>query len=62
MLNLKTTVNKYDIRKFKAFEPSDEEGLQIDWIRGLLDQIEFANRPEVLSDYVLGLVVRRRKM
>ena len=40
---------------------SSDEKIQVDWIRGLLDQIEFANRPEVLPDYVLRLDIRRRK-
>ena len=54
-----TTIDRYVRRDFKAFENSDEE-LQISWIKGLSDQIEFANQPEVLPDFVLQLRIRRR--
>jgi hypothetical protein len=37
-----------------------DKQLQLDWIKGLLEQIEFADRPEVLPDYVLHLDIRRR--
>ena len=33
---------------------------QLDWIKGLKAQIDFANNPEVLSDFVLYLGIRRR--
>jgi hypothetical protein len=56
-------VNKeYNKEDFKSFHNSDsDEEIQLSWIRGILDQIEFANRPEVLPDFVLHLDVRRRK-
>lgn len=58
-----TTEVKYFNPAHKLFEVlASAEKIQVDWIRGLLDQIEFANRPEVLPDYVLRLDVRRRKM
>jgi hypothetical protein len=55
-----TTTDQYDRRKFKAFRNSDDEELQLSWIKGLLDQIEFANKPDVLPDFVLQLRIRRR--
>jgi hypothetical protein len=58
-----TTEEEYYNPAHKRFQDlASDEKLQLDWIRGLLDQIEFANRPEVLPDFVLRLDVRRRKM
>ena len=45
-----TTVKPYDRRKFKAFQNSDEELLH-SWIKGLIEQVEFANQPDVLPDF-----------
>ena len=33
---------------------------QLEWIRSLKEQIDFANNPEVLSDFILYLGIRRR--
>ena len=55
-----TTVEPYDRRKFKAFQNSDDEELQLSWIKGLIEQVEFANKPDVLPDFVLQLRIRRR--
>jgi len=33
---------------------------QLDWIKGLKAQVDWANNPEVLSDFVLYLGIRRR--
>jgi hypothetical protein len=38
---------------------SNEKG-QLQWILGLVEQIEFANRCDVLPDYVIDVTVRRR--
>ena len=58
-----TTEEEYCNPAHKLFQNLvSNEKIQVDWIRGLLDQIEFANRPEVLPDFVLRLDVRRRKM
>ncbi len=54
-----TTVEPYDRRKFKAFQNSDEK-LQLSWIKGLIEQVEFANQPDVFPDFVLQLRIRRR--
>ena len=54
-----TTIERYNRRDFKAFQDSDEE-LQLSWIKGLVEQVEFANKPDVLSDFVLQLKIRRR--
>ena len=54
-----TTIERYNRRDFKAFQDSDEE-LQLGWIKGLVEQVEFANKPDVLSDFVLQLKIRRR--
>ena len=54
-----TTIERYNRRDFKAFQDSDEE-LQFSWIKGLVEQVEFANKPDVLSDFVLQLKIRRR--
>ena len=40
-----TTVEPYDRRKFKASQNSDDEEIQLSWIRGLIEQVEFANKP-----------------
>ena len=50
----------YDRHKFKAFQNSDDEKLQLSWIKGLIDQIEFANKPDVLPDFFLQLKICRR--
>ena len=58
-----TTEEEYYNPVHKRYQDlASDEKLQLDWIRGLLDQIEFANRPEVLPDFVLRVDVRRRKM
>jgi len=36
------------------------ENVQLQWILGLVEQIEFANRYDVLPDYVIDVTVRRR--
>lgn len=33
---------------------------QLDWIRSLKEQVDFANNPDVLTDFVLYLGIRRR--
>ena len=33
---------------------------QLDWIKGLKSQVDWANNPEVLSDFVLYLGIRSR--
>jgi hypothetical protein len=33
---------------------------QLDWIKSLKDQVNWANNPEVLPDFVLYLGIRRR--
>ena len=55
-----TTLEPYDSRKFKAFQNSDGGELQLSWIKGLIEQVEFANKPDVLPDFVLQLRIRRR--
>ena len=55
-----TTTDQYDRRNFKAFQNSDDEDLQLNWIEGLVEQVEFANKPDVLPDFVLQLRIRRR--
>ena len=54
-----TTVEQYDARKFKASQNSED--IQLSWIKGLIEQLEFANKPDVLLDFVLQLSVRRRR-
>ena len=46
-----TTIDQFDRRNFKAFQNSDDEELQLSWIKGLFDQINFANRPDVLPHF-----------
>lgn len=60
MLISMTTTHQYDKRNFKAFEHSEDEEIQLNWIKGLIDQIEFANKPDVLPDFVLNLRIARR--
>ncbi len=57
------TTEEYHNPAHKRFQDlaSDEE-LQLDWIRGILDQIEFANRPEVLPDFILRLDIKKREV
>ncbi len=43
-------------------EAVTNEGVQLDWIRGLLEQIEFANNPDVLPDYILEFKVAKRRL
>jgi hypothetical protein len=38
----------------------NDESIQLRWIAGILEQIEFANREEVLPDYVIDVKIRRR--
>ena len=38
----------------------DNKQVQLDWIKGLVEQIEFANRVDVLPDYILQLRVAKR--
>lgn len=58
-----TTEEEYHNPAHKRFQNlTSDEKLQLDWIRGILDQIEFANKPEVLPDFVIRLDVRRRKV
>ena len=45
---------------FQIFNNSEDEEFQVRWIKGLIEQIAFANRPEVLPDFVLYLRIRRR--
>lgn len=40
----------------------DNEQVQIDWIKGLVEQIEFANRSDVLPSYILELTIIRRRL
>jgi hypothetical protein len=49
-------------RKKLIITSLDNEQVQLDWINGLLEQIEFANRPEVLPDYILQLKIARRRL
>jgi len=41
------------IGNFQDFHNSDDEELQLRWIKGIIEQIDFANNPEVLPDFVL---------
>ena len=54
-----TTTDKYDRRNFKVFQNSEDEALQLSWIKGLIEQIEFANRPDILPNFVLNLRIQR---
>jgi hypothetical protein len=33
---------------------------QIEWIKGIQKQVDFANNPQVLSDFTLQLKIKRR--
>jgi hypothetical protein len=46
---------------FKPVSEVDNEQVQSDWISGIQDQVDFANNPDVLPDYVLQLKVAKRK-
>ncbi len=37
------------------------EKIQLQWILGLVEQIEFANRFDVPPDYVIDVTIRRRE-
>jgi hypothetical protein len=42
--------------------PLDNEQVQRDWIQGLLEQVDFANRLDVLPDYILRLKIAKRRL
>jgi hypothetical protein len=52
-------------KKTKKISRADEKYLsiicQLEWIKGLEKQVDFANDPEVLSDFTLELKIRRRR-
>lgn len=50
----------------KRYENSDKEKMknveiQLQWIIGIYDQIEFLNNPENLTEFVLKLIVSPRQ-
>lgn len=51
-------------KKIKKISRSDEKWIskkyQLEWIKGLKEQVDFANDPKVLSDFTLELKIRRR--
>jgi hypothetical protein len=49
-------INSFSARKEKFLSIR----YQLDWISALKEQIDFANNPEVLSDFVLYLGIRKR--
>lgn len=49
-------------RRRKLSKTVSNEQVQFDWIQGLIEQIEFANNPDVLPDYILYLKVAKRRL
>ena len=39
----------------------DRDRIQQEWINGIVQQIEFANKPDVLPDYFLQLKIVKRR-
>lgn len=46
----------------KHAETVSSEEVQLKWIDGLVEQIEFANDPDVLPDYFLHLKIAKRRL
>lgn len=46
----------------KQIETVSNEQVQLDWIAGIQDQVDFANNPDVLPDYFLQLRVAKRRL
>lgn len=53
-----TTIGPYNKHKFKGFLADRDKEIPLNWIKGLLEQIEFANRYDVLRDYVIEIRIR----
>lgn len=49
-------------RRRKITETVSNEQVQVDWIAGIQDQVDFANNPDVLPDYILYLKVAKRRL
>jgi hypothetical protein len=51
-------------KKIKKITTADEKLMsviyQLEWIKGLQEQVDFANNPEVLSDFIIKLEIKRR--
>lgn len=49
-------------RKKLVIEPLDNMRVQLDWIAGIQEQVDWANNPVVLPDYILQLRVAKRSL
>jgi hypothetical protein len=49
-------------RKLTLTETVSNEQVQLDWIAGIQDQVNFANNPDVLPDYILYLKVGKTRL
>jgi hypothetical protein len=52
--------NLFQDRRRKRSRINSKSDYQLDWIKGIQDQIAFSNNPDVLPDYVLYLKIARR--
>jgi hypothetical protein len=49
-------------RRKRGIDTVSNEQVQLDWIAGIQEQVDFANNPDVLPDYMLYLKVAKRRL
>jgi hypothetical protein len=52
-------INLFQDRRKKR-RTNNKSDYQLDWIKGIQDQIAFSNNPDVLPDFILTLKIARR--
>ena len=53
-------VNDTQVKKVHPDETLTSIGIQLQWIEGLRSQVQWLNRPDILTDYVLQLRIYRK--